>query len=76
MILEEIEKSRFAQINDKRYYFSYGLVSLPFSYPFLNKLSFLKEKKSTKVIRFYNRKTQTFSNGKIFNSKAQNNFNL
>ena len=39
MILEEIEKSKFEQINDKRYYFSYGIVSLPFSHPFLKELS-------------------------------------
>ena len=30
MVLEEIEKSKFAQINNKRYYFSNGIVSLPF----------------------------------------------
>ena len=30
MVLEEIEKSKFAQINNKRYYFSNGTVSLPF----------------------------------------------
>ena len=70
MILEEMEKSRFAQINDKRYYFSYGLVYLPFSHPFLNKLSFLKEKKSTKVIRFYNRKNTNFFKWKNFQLKS------
>ena len=26
MVLEQIEKSKFAQINDKRYYFSDGIV--------------------------------------------------
>ena len=30
MDLEEIEKSKFKQISDKRYYFSDGIVSLPF----------------------------------------------
>ena len=35
MILEEIEKSKFAQINNKRYYFSEGIVSLPFSHSIL-----------------------------------------
>ena len=38
MVLEEIEKSKFSQINDNRYYFSHGIVSLPFSYPFLLKV--------------------------------------
>ena len=34
MILQEIEKSKFAQINDKRYCFSGGLVSLLFCHPY------------------------------------------
>ena len=37
MVLEEIQKSKFAQINDKRYYFSDGIASLPFSHPSLKK---------------------------------------
>ena len=32
MELEESEKSKFAQINDKRYHFGDGIVSLPFSH--------------------------------------------
>ena len=46
MVLEEIEKSKFAQINYKRYYFSDGIVSLPFSRPFL--LGFVKFKREKK----------------------------
>ena len=38
MVLKETEKSKFAQINDKRYYFSDGIVSLPFSHPVLVKI--------------------------------------
>ena len=34
--LEEIEKSKFTQINDKRYYFRDGIVSLPFFHPLLH----------------------------------------
>ena len=30
MVLKEIEKSKFSQIDDKRYYFSDDIVSLPF----------------------------------------------
>ena len=69
MILEEIEKSKFEQINDKRYYFSYGIVSLPFSNPFLKELSILKEKKNTKLMRFYNRKNTNFFKWKNFQLK-------
>ena len=45
-MLEEIGKSKFAQINDKRYYFSDWIVSLPFSHPFLlANVKFKREKK-------------------------------
>ena len=46
MILQEIEKSKFAQINDKRYYFSDEIVSLPFSYPYSHEtVKFKRDKK-------------------------------
>ena len=38
MVLKETEKSKFAKINDIRYYFSDGIVSLPFSHPVLLKI--------------------------------------
>ena len=45
-MLEEIKKLKFAQINDKRYYFSIGVVLLPFSHPFLLEIvKFKREKK-------------------------------
>ena len=48
MILEEIEKSKFAQIKDKRYYFSERIVSLPLSHPFLKEIAdFKREEKQT-----------------------------
>ena len=46
MLLEEIEKSKFAQKNDKRHYFSDGIVSLLFSHPLL--LEIVKFKKKPK----------------------------
>ena len=48
MVLEEIEKSKFVQINDKRYYFSDGIVSLPFSHALLHESNQLKKKKKKK----------------------------
>ena len=48
MILKEIEKSKFLQINDKRYYFSDRIVSFPFFHPLLHEIiHFRKEKKQT-----------------------------
>ena len=56
MPLKEIEKSKFAQISDKRYYFSDGIVSLSFSHLFLKEIIHFKREKSKKLRRFYNRK--------------------
>ena len=36
MIMTSSNKVRFAQLNGKRYYFSDGIVSLPFGHPSLN----------------------------------------
>ena len=47
-----IEKSKFAQINDKRFYFFDGIVSLPFSHPYLSKLSNFKEQKGRKIEKY------------------------
>ena len=52
MILQEIETSKFAQINDKRYYFSDGIVSLPFSHPYLHEIVKFKRDKKQKIEAF------------------------
>ena len=49
MILESVEKSKFAQINDKKYYFEDGIISLLFSHPYLNEISKYKQNKEQKV---------------------------
>ena len=36
MTMASVNKVRFASLNDKRYYFSDGIVSLPFGHPSLN----------------------------------------
>ena len=38
MTMISINKVQFARLNDKRYYFSDGIVSLPFGHPALNKV--------------------------------------
>ena len=52
MILQEIEKSKFAQINYKRYYFSDGIVSLPFSHLYLHEIVQFKRNKKQKIESF------------------------
>ena len=49
MFLETVEKLTFAQINDKRYYFEGGIISLPFSYSYLSEIIDYKQKKKQKV---------------------------
>ena len=48
MKMKTIRKYKFASINDKRYYFSDGIVSLPFGHPFLDKVRTFK-KQLTKI---------------------------
>ena len=48
MIMTRINKVKFASLNDKRYYFSDGIVSLPFTHPSLQKIT--EFKKSLKEI--------------------------
>ena len=38
MKMTSVNKVKFAQLNDKRYYFSDGIVSLPFGHPLLDKV--------------------------------------
>ena len=59
MVLEETEKSKFVKINDKRYYLSDGIVSLPFSHPLLHRINvFKKEKKNKKLSSICKRKNK------------------
>ena len=45
-------KTKFAEINDKRYYFSDGIVSLSFSNPFLHEINQFKKDKNKKIDTF------------------------
>ena len=49
MYLEENMKSKFAQINDKRYYFCNGIVSLPIFHPHLKKIMEFKLEKKVRI---------------------------
>ena len=73
MILEEIEKSKFSQINNNRYCFSDGIVSLPFSHPFLKEIVNKKQKTETSLQQ---EKRKLIPMGKFAAQKKQNNFDL
>ena len=54
--MEEVQKSKFAQINDKCYYFEDGIISLPFSHPYLLDIVNYKKNKKQKVESYINLK--------------------
>ena len=53
MHLQEVKKCKFAQVNDKRYYFEDGIVSLSFSHPSLLEIVKYKAEKETKSRKIY-----------------------
>ena len=71
MVLEQTEKSKYAQVNDKRYYFSDGIVSLPFSHSFLHEINQLKKDKNKKIQLFVRTIRQAFTHEKNAVAKSQ-----
>ena len=49
MTLEKVVKKNFSQLNDKRFYFCCGIVSLLFSHPYLNEINRFKKDKKGRV---------------------------
>ena len=74
MMLEETEKPKSTQINDKRYYFSDGIVLLPFSHPFLLEIVKFKRKKTKKLKQFYSKKNINKFRWKNMSSKKTKEF--
>ena len=56
MTMTSINKVQFARLNDKRYYFSDGIVSLPFGHPTLNKVREYKNLYRKYIQLFRNKK--------------------
>ena len=52
VVLHEIKKSKFAQINKKRYYFSDKIVSLPNHHPYFHEIVQFKQDKKQKTEAF------------------------
>ena len=60
IIPEETQKPKLAQINDKGYYFTDGIVSLPFSHPFLKNIVKSKEEKKERIQKYILEEKQNF----------------
>ena len=61
MRTQSITKSQFAGLNDKRFYFYDGIVSMPFGHPLLEKLR-KEEKKETCIHLHIKEKTEEYLN--------------
>ena len=53
MVLETVEKKKFSQLNNKRYYFQCGIVLLPFSHPHLEKINQYKWYKKQRIENWF-----------------------
>ena len=56
-----VTKSKFSQINDKRFYFTDAIVSLPFGHPNLNETEDFKQKLANKLKNTCGKKRSAFS---------------
>ena len=53
MVTTSVVKTKFLQINDKRFYFPNGVLSLPFGHPSLEEISELKAEKGQKIEQYF-----------------------
>ena len=53
MVEKTAVKNKFSQLNDQRFYFPDGIVSLPFYHPFLSKINKFKQKKGQKIEKYF-----------------------
>ena len=54
----QVEKNKFSQINDKRFYFPNAIVSLPHGHPALKKLDKYKKKKGQRIESYFLQKKE------------------
>ena len=60
MVKSAVTKNKFLLLNDKRFYFPDGLVSLPFYHPILAEIDNFKQKKGQKIKFFWEEKENLF----------------
>ena len=51
-----VKKKKISQLNDKRFYFLYGVVSLPFYHPILSEIDQFKQKKAKKLKNIFGKR--------------------
>ena len=61
MVKKTVVKTKFSQLNDKRFYFPDGIVSLPFGHKNLKEIDKFKQEKGQKIEKhFYEEKKVLF----------------
>ena len=53
MVKKAIMKTKFSQLNDKRFYFADGVVSLPYGHPSLKQIDKFKKEKDQKIEKYF-----------------------
>ena len=60
MVTKTVTKSKFSQINDRRFYFSDAIVSRPFGHPNLNEIDDFTQKGAKKLKNTSGKKKSAF----------------
>ena len=53
MVKTTVTKTKFSQLNDKRFYFLDGILSLPYGHPSLEEISNFKSKQGQKIEKYF-----------------------
>ena len=53
MTTHKITKTKFSQLNDKRFYFANGIISLPFGHLSLNEIDEYKKNKGRRIEKYF-----------------------
>ena len=64
MVKTTATKTKFSQLNDKRFYFPGGILSLPYGHPSLEEISNIKSEQGLKLEKYFRQERRTFKNGK------------
>ena len=60
MQMKSVSKVQFGQLNNKRFYFSNGIISLPYGHPYLEELGKKKKISTETFIKLFKQKKIIF----------------
>ena len=60
MIKITVTKTKFSQLNDKRFYFPDGILSLPYGHPSLEEIENFKSEQGQKIEKYFWEKKMSF----------------